>query len=212
MLIPLDKLSKYMHIKINGVLHIGAHECEERESYHRQGITDNNIYWIEALPYLVNNIRNKYPNIHIFQGLIHEENDKTVLFNITNNVQSSSLLEFGTHATHHPHVHFVGKTELTTTRMDTLIEKQHIPINNLNFLNLDIQGVELSALKSMEQHLSKFDYIYTEVNTEEVYKGCCLVGELDEYLKPFGFVRVATKMCENFGWGDAFYIRYPLQF
>jgi hypothetical protein len=33
------------------------------------------------------------------------------------------------------------------------------------------------------------------------------VGEIDKYLSQFGFTRVATKMCGNAGWGDAFYIK-----
>ena len=83
---------------------------------------------------------------------------------------------------------------MVTTRMDTLIELNHIPIEKLNFVNLDIQGVELRALKSMEKYLQYVKYIYTEVNTEQVYKGCNLIGEIDEYLKRFGFVRVAQKI------------------
>jgi FkbM family methyltransferase len=212
MLIPLDKLVRSMPYQLKGVLHIGAHECEEKDSYNQQGIPDDNIYWVEALPRLVNNMVEKYPTIHIYQGLIHEEDDKKVTFHITNNVQSSSILEFGSHAIHHPHVHLIGDVVMTTIRVDTLIEKHNIPVEKLNFINLDIQGVELSALKSMEKYLLQFDYIYTEVNTEQVYKGCCLVSELDEYLMPFGYKRVATKMCENFGWGDAFYIRYPVNY
>lgn len=96
---------------------------------------------------------------------------------------------------------------ITTTRLDTLIEANNIPIENLNFLNLDIQGVELRALKSMEKYLQHIQYIYTEVNTEYVYKDCNLVGEIDTYLQPHGFKRVCTKMCGNFGWGDAFYVK-----
>jgi hypothetical protein len=49
--------------------------------------------------------------------------------------------------------------------------------------------------------------IYTEVNTEHVYKDCALIGDIDEYLGRFGFTRVETNMYLNCGWGDAFYIR-----
>ena len=81
---------------------------------------------------------------------------------------------------------------LKTTRLDKLIEDNQIPIEKLNFVNLDIQGVELRALKSMEKHLQHVDYIYTEVNTEQVYQGCDEIGQIDEYLKQFGFERLNT--------------------
>ena len=94
--------------------------------------------------------------------------------------------------------------------MDTLIDNNNIPIEKLNFLNFDIQGVELRALKSMEKYLKHVNYIYTEVNADYVYKDCNLIGELDEYLKKFGFERIATKMAGNTSWGDAFYIKNKL--
>jgi hypothetical protein len=87
---------------------------------------------------------------------------------------------------------------------DILCNYNNIPFN---FLNLDIQGVELKALKGMESYLDSIDYIYTEVNSDYVYKDCALVTEIDDYLKQFNFVRVETQWCENFRWGDAFYVK-----
>jgi hypothetical protein len=76
-----------------------------------------------------------------------------------------------------------------------------------NFLNLDIQGAELKALKGMETYLGDVEYIYTEVNCDSVYLNCAQVTELDEYLAKWGFTRVETSWCENYKWGDALYIK-----
>ena len=62
------------------------------------------------------------------------------VLNISNNGQSSSILEFGTHTIHHPQVHYVGQIKDVTTRLDTLIEKNNIPIENLNFINYLYKG------------------------------------------------------------------------
>ena len=59
----------------------------------------------------------------------------------------------------------------------------------------------------MEEYLPKVDYIYTEVNCDYVYKNCAIITEIDEYLLKFGLHRVETQWCEDFKWGDAFYIR-----
>jgi FkbM family methyltransferase len=208
MLIPIQQLRNQFQLKITGILHIGAHECEELVDYSRMGIPFDRTYWIEAMPDKVAFCRGRYGNgLHIYQAVIDEEDGKKVNFNITNNGQSSSILEFGSHTKNYPYVHVVGTVEMTTTRLDTLIERENIPIGGLNFINLDIQGVELRALKSMEKYLHHVHYIYTEVNTEEVYKGCNLLGEIDDYLHGFGFVRVAQQFVENYGWGDAFYMK-----
>ena len=76
-----------------------------------------------------------------------------------------------------------------------------------NFINLDIQGTELKALKGMDYYLKFVDYIYTEVNSCEVYKGCTIISDLDDYLNNYGFKRVKTSWVEDKTWGDAFYIR-----
>jgi FkbM family methyltransferase len=208
MLIKIHNLINHFQLKITGILHIGAHECEEMEDYINVGVMKDKIYWVEAMPDKVNFCRARYgAGLNIYSAVIDVQNDKKVTFNITNNGQSSSILEFGSHAISHPLVHIIDKVEMTTTRLDRLIEHEHIPISQLNFLNLDIQGVELRALKSMEKYLQHVNYIYTEVNTEQVYKDCNLIGEIDDYLHEFGFVRVAQQIYKEYGWGDAFYMK-----
>ena len=206
MLITFQELLTKYNIQVSGVFHVGAHECEELNAYLSGGVNCNNIYWIEGQELLVNNMKKKGIN-NIYHGLIDEVDDQEVIFNISNNGQSSSILEFGNHLIHHPDVRYISSYKQKTTRLDTLIEKNNIPIDKLNFLNLDIQGVELRALKSMEKYLKYFNYIYTEVNTEEVYKNCAKIEEIDEYLKKFGYIRIDSRIYKQFGWGDAFYIK-----
>lgn len=207
MLIPLDVLTSNFVMNIKGVLHIGAHECEEQTAYLKQGVLNDNIYWIEAMKNKVELMKQQNPDYNIFQAVISDVNDEEVNFNITNNGQSSSILELGTHKKHHPHVWVEKQESLKTTRLDTLIEKCKIPIEKLNFMNLDIQGAELKALKSMAHYIDNIDYIYTEVNTEYVYKDCALLNEIDEYLNEKGFERKCVRIYNNCGWGDAFYMR-----
>ena len=208
MLITIDQLIHHFKLNITGILHVGAHECEELSAYNRCGITNQNIFWVEAMNDKVLFNKTKHgEHINIYQGVIYDENDKEITFNITNNGESSSLLEFGSHEKNHPHVHVVRKETLKTIRLDTLIENNNIPIEKINFINLDIQGVELRALKSIEKYLQHIRYIYTEVNTEQVYKGCDQMPDIDEYLSHFGFKREAAKIFQQYGWGDAFYIK-----
>lgn len=212
MLIKLQELKQRFNINITGILHIGAHTCEELSDYMKCGVNSCYIYWIEALPELVEKNKILNPYLNIFQAVISDKDDEEINFNITRNdqtgdSQSSSLLEFGTHEKHHPQVKIVNKIKLKTSRMDTTIEKYNINMTNVNFMNLDIQGVELRALKSMEKYLKNIDYIYTEVNTEEVYKDCDQMKDITEYLKKLDFELVDARIYKQFGWGDAFYIR-----
>jgi hypothetical protein len=73
-------------------------------------------------------------------------------------------------------------------------------------LVLDIQGAELEALKGSKRILGCVRYVYCEVSQVNLYEGGAKVQEIDDYLKGFGFLRVATNWTSH-GWGDAFYIR-----
>lgn len=202
MLIPLHELVKKYNIKFKGLLHVGAHECEEIKDYEMY-LPRSLILWIEALPGKVNLCKQNYPNVLIENAIVSDVVE-TVRFNVSNNGQSSSMLDFGLHSTFHPHVHYITCFEAETKLLKNILPNYNI---NYNFLNLDIQGAELKALKGMEEYLQNIDYIYTEVNSDYVYKECALITELDEYLLKFGLHRVETKWCENYRWGDAFYIR-----
>ncbi len=213
MLISITDLKNRFNININGILHIGAHNCEELKDYIAANINNENIYWIEALPSLVEKNKLTNHNLNIYQAVIYEEDNKEIEFNITNcdgdtnNLQSSSILDFGTHEKHHPQVKVIDKIKLKTSRMDTVIKKNNINMKNVNFVNLDIQGVELKALKSMESYLHNIDYIYTEVNTEEVYKNCDKMQDITDYLSIFNFKLADARIYKQFGWGDAFYMK-----
>ena len=49
MLIPLHQIIQKYNVQIRGILHVGAHECEEISDYERY-ISRNKILWIEAMP------------------------------------------------------------------------------------------------------------------------------------------------------------------
>jgi FkbM family methyltransferase len=202
MLIPLHELVKKYKVNFKGILHVGAHECEELSDYEHY-IQRSKILWIDGLEDKVNLCKKRYPNVLIEHAVV-SDTIETVKFNRSNNGQSSSILELGLHKQFHPHVWYVESHEVQTKMLKDIICNYDI---DYNFLNLDIQGAELKALKGMEQYLDKVDYIYTEVNSDYVYEKCAIVGELDQYLQEFGLHRVETKWCENYRWGDAFYIR-----
>jgi FkbM family methyltransferase len=213
MLITIDKLIARFNINIKGILHIGAHNCEEFGDYISWGVNMSNIYWIEALPILVEQNKRAKPFLNIYQAVIYDEDDKEIDFHITNgggnvhNLQSSSMLEFGSHKTSHPDVKVVDKVKMKTSRMDSVINKYSINMKNVNFINLDIQGVELHALKSMESYLKNIDYIYSEVSTEEVYKKCDQMIDITTYLAQHNFRLVDEYIYKEYGWGEAFYIK-----
>jgi FkbM family methyltransferase len=191
----------------NGIIHIGAHLMEERGEYMKMGL--DNIIWIEANTDVYSNIKfvNDIPNNErSFNITVSDKDNELYTFNIMNKTPSSSILKLDKHKIHHPHVYVEDTIQVKSIRMDTFLKENNINISNYSFLTIDIQGAELLALKGFGELLHHIKYIYTEVNTDTLYKDCALLYEIDEYLSTFGFNRVETLMTE-FEWGDAFYIK-----
>ena len=195
--------------KIKGILHVGAHECEELKIYIDHDIDIKKQLWIEALTDLVEKCKKKYEDVNIINAIISDEDNKEIEFNITNNFSSSSILNLKTHLQEHPHIHVIDKIKGFTKTLKTVYDENNIPYDKFNFMNLDIQGAELLALKGLQDILNNFDYIYTEVNVNELYENCCLINQIDDFLSLKGFQRVETNITGH-GWGDAFYIRKTL--
>jgi FkbM family methyltransferase len=208
MLIPFEQVHRFIESNgksISGILHLGAHACEEKSAYNRHNINDSQIVWIDGNESLVKKMKEEGIQ-HIYHALINDE-EKEVEFKITNNGQSSSILDLGIHANLYPDVVVTEVRKQKTMRLDTFFEKNNIDYTKYDFWNLDIQGSELNALKSAEKYLKHVNYIYTEANIREIYKDCALLPEIDTYLAQHGFIRIAFKEYDNHGWGDAFYYR-----
>jgi FkbM family methyltransferase len=202
MLIPF----RYMPASlIKGIIHVGAHEAEELPDYLQAGI--DQVAWIEANPAkwpLLDEKLTAFPKMMVGKFAAAAETGGTALLNIANNGQSSSILAFGTHASHYPAIQYEQQVPAQLVAIDDWIKSKGIDRESLNFVNLDIQGYEINALAGMREQLRLCDFVYTEVNFEVVYVGCALLSDLDRFLGDFGFVRVAI-VDTGAGWGDALY-------
>jgi len=202
MLIDLTELVKKYNIYFKGILHVGAHECEEIDLYEKY-LPRNKILWIDALYDKVELCKSRYNDLLIECVVVSDKNE-VVNWNRSNNGQSSSIFNLGLHKIHHPQIHYVVSGKRDAVPLSSFIGNYDI---SYNFINLDIQGAELKALKGMEEYLKNVDYIYTEVNCDYVYEECALINEMDEYLLKFNLHRVETVWAGECKWGDAFYIK-----
>ncbi len=200
MLLNLNSIIEKYNCKINGVLHIGAHEGQEYQTY-----TQNKIYpiiFIEALPNIFNKlISNVGPEcicinkaIGNFDGKVNMHVDEV------NKGKSSSVLKPKLHLHQYPDIQFTQNIEVDINKIDSL----EIPM--CNFINMDIQGYELEALRGSEKYLKNVDYIMIEVNRAEVYEKCAQIEDIDLFLSKYNLIRVETDWTGQI-WGDAFYIR-----
>jgi len=212
MYITVKNLSTLWRVNPSSIMHVGAHLAEEYQEYKDQNWIDKfskRAIWVEAQPDLASKLQeslDKSENL-VYNFAVWEENGKSLEFNIANNSQSSSLFELSKHAEIYPQIKYVERIMVETVRLETLLGMTEL---EPDFLNLDIQGAELIALKSLGSRIDNFKWIYTEVNYEELYAGCALISEMDSYLEVHQFKRVFAVRRPHANWGDALYIRRDL--
>jgi len=205
MLIPIEELSGFYQIQPNGVLHVGAHLAEEEKGYLKFNWDNKSkIYWVESQPELVKQLEIIVDPVRseIIQSTSWDKNDIDLVFKVTNNAQSSSLLNLGTHKSDYPEVLVIKEINVKTERLDRCVSGK-----NFDFINLDIQGAELQALIGLGDLITQVKWIYLEINKKQVYENCSTASELDTFLGKNGFRRIETRWILFKGWGDALYIR-----
>jgi FkbM family methyltransferase len=203
-LISVKELYEFWKVRPSGVVHVGAHAAEELEQYEIFGFGP--VAWVEAQPLLASELKKRIkPPSVVIEALIWDTSGQQMALKLTNNSQSTSVFDFGTHEIDYPDIRVVGEISLTTVRLDEILPQGFTH----SFLNIDIQGAEYQALKSLGKVIGNFQYIYLEVNNDQVYRGIQQVAEIDGLLGESGFVRVAT-IWTTASWGDAFYINRDL--
>lgn len=202
MLIPPAVLKRRYSIGTGPVCHVGAHSGEEGPLYRAVGWSE--IHWVEAQPALVEALRASglSSSETVYEGCAWDASGVIMNFNVTTNSQSSSVYDFGTHTHHYPDVSVESTFQVSSVTLDQLIPEDV----KITFLNLDIQGAELRALRGFGERLWGVEAVYCEVNREELYEGIALVEEIDNYLEGYRLRRAVTKWTHA-NWGDAVYLR-----
>ena len=73
-------------------------------------------------------------------------------------------------------------------------------------LLMDTQGSELLVLQGAVFILKNFTYIKTEVPDFEAYKGCCQLGDLNEFLSHHGFKEIIRNKFASHPNGGSYYM------
>jgi FkbM family methyltransferase len=205
MLIEFKDIVQKYNLNIRGVIHIGAHHGEELFNYIEQNI--QSIILFEPLEENFKHIKEKISKINSSSSIeIHQvalgNSTGIISMNLSSNdLESSSILKPKLHLIQHDHVKFEGTEQVKIDKLD------NYNLKNFNFLNIDVQGYELEVLKGAENTLDFIDYIYCEVNRDEVYENNAKIEDIDFYLSFYNFKRVETNWWQGTDWGDALYIK-----
>lgn len=189
--------------KIKGVIQVGAHYGQELQDYIDMGA--DYIVLFEPCEAAFNELEKRINRSDVtivpyklgcadFNGLVVMKTSPQ------NQGQSNSILEPAKHTEYYKDIRFTTTETIEVVRLDDA----EFDRSRVNMLVMDVQGAEGLVLKGAEETLKHIEVIYTEVNTEELYKDCILLHQLDDLLTDFK--RVEIRLTRQ-GWGDAIYKR-----
>lgn len=205
MLQTIADIKEKFGLTVYGVIHIGAHRGQEYLEYLEGGVYNMIFFEPEPNNYeiLVDNLKGAVGNLKFFNlALGNETGIKEMFIETANQGMSSSILKPKEHLKQYPWITFDYKQEVLIDRLDNILFNR----SDYNMINIDVQGYELEVFKGAMETLESINIIYTEVNAKEMYEGCVLVKELDEYLRKFGFNRVVDNLGKQ-NWGEAIYLK-----
>jgi len=190
------------------VVHCGAHLAEELEEY--ESVRWERIVWIEANPNLIPPLQKRlsgHDSSTVVSATLWSKSGEALKLKVANNSYSSSILEFGTHAKTYPDITFESEIEVQTQSLDSILSV--IGKFKGALLVLDLQGVELEALKGAQESLSQFDFIYTEVSESNLYADQGSWKAISDFLAGYDFKLVDWQYSKDLNWGNALYVRKP---
>ena len=138
-------------VKINGVIHVGAHFGQEDDTYKELGIK-NRLYF-EPLLLNFNTLKNSIKDddaIIVRKALGNEKKIVSMYVETKNNGMSSSILEPKLHTKQFPDIVFNSTEEVELDRLDDL----EYDFSKYNMMNIDVQGFELEVLKGSSPSLN----------------------------------------------------------
>ncbi len=167
------------------------------------------IYGFEPIPDLFKNATantRKFSNVRLFPLALGESIGEGVIHVSEGGVGgSSSLLEPKEHLNLFPDVKFEKKIKIQTTTLDDWALENNI--SKIDFMWLDMQGYEMTALKAGKHILATVKAIYMEVASKEIYHGAPLVDEIVDWMKNQGFYVHKKYMQDDEIYGEMLFVR-----
>lgn len=206
MLLDFNSLIKKYNVKSKGVIQVGAHFGQEYADYKKNGIEQ--VVFIEPCKKAFSVLYDTFSrntDVKLFNCACGDEIGESLMItgdDAINKGMSNSLLKPSKHLQIHPDVKFDGCEMVDVELLDNLFL---YPDKTYDMLVMDCQGYEGHVLRGGPLTLKNMNWVYTEVNKDEVYEGNTFVEELDNMLSDF--TRVETGTWVGNSWSDAFYVR-----
>ena len=150
MLISLEKIIERFKIQGVYIAHFGAHHGQEVAMYQTNNFEEIHLFEPQSTAFeLLESSYQNVKNIFLYNFGLGAKNSSSLLHLGSGDGQASSVLKPNLHQDLYPYIEFNDSEEIEIKKFDDL------DLNKINFLNIDIQGYELQALKGCENQRNR---------------------------------------------------------
>ena len=198
-------------LKDKCVCHIGSHDAIEMGIYQHFGC--KGAYYFEANKYVFPNLLKRIgntPGHKAFFSTLWSEAGHELDFHFYRD-KTDGAGGLYTPDKFYNYIHDCPMLEetikVTTNTFNNFVNDGLLSIQDIVFLNLDVQGAELEVLKGATQLLEspELKFIWCEVSWDSVYKDAPLLPDINDFLKQHRFHHVGTRTDWEIH-GDALYV------
>lgn len=197
-LMDLKALIKKHHLKIRGLIQIGACNGEEVDMWDENRIED--VIFIDANPITMQELTRKVGDA-AYHALIWNADDLVIPFTITDYIACSTAnpIMAGVNPLH--------RIDMLTITLRTFLERNHLDPKRFNTLWMDVEASELQVLEGAD--LSMFDYVYTEFQVKYSNTPEALAAYLTDFVEVERVTREHSQF-KDWLWGDILFVRKTL--
>ena len=185
-----------INVDIKGIIHVGMWDFVEHDCYTK--LVGKNVIGVEANKFVYETMSKPVADkcgYKSFNECVYSEDGLEKQFYLAND--SSSLSPVGT-----------SSVTVTTKKLSTLIEENHIDMNQYDFLNIDAEGSELDILKGFEKYLEHINVIDLETSYDDRSKSGASHQDICDWLEEHNFeIREMSSSYRTQGWGDSVFVR-----
>lgn len=202
----VDLVNKFCNFKPKNIFEIGANYAQDAE-YLRKSfeISEKDVYVFEPHPQIFSEIKKQY-DFNIYDLAVSNVRGKTVFhaIDITNNEYKNSgisSLRDGLKTNKHNFIDI----EAELIRMDDFIQKEQI--ETVDFLKLDVEGMNYEVLEGFGDRLPYVKAIQTEGEYLQYWEGQKLFRDIEEILLKNNFKLVSFILSGDGIQSDSFWVQ-----